>query len=125
MDECTSTTHITADNGENCLCDHFSHATAQQDRKTLEILASLLHSAKSPERCVQIADGYIWNKTSNVRGTRQGNSMKKKYLLTDDQVESIVKLIKEEKELNAANGDEAYNTHWDNIIMAFGYAVIN
>lgn len=51
--------------------------------------------------------------------------MKKKYLLTDDQVESIVKLIKGEKDFNAANGDEAYNTHWDNIIIALGYVVNN
>lgn len=51
--------------------------------------------------------------------------MKKKYLLSDEQTESIVKLINEEKELNAANGDTAYNTHWDEIIMALGYAVHN
>lgn len=58
---------------------------------------------------------YLW---------RKGVSMKNKYYLTEDQVSTLLKLIDDEIELNMANGDGAYNTHWDNIKMAFGYAVI-
>lgn len=49
--------------------------------------------------------------------------MKNKYYLTDDQVKSLIKLINDEIELNIVNGDDAYNTHWQNIKMALGYAV--
>lgn len=45
--------------------------------------------------------------------------------LNNEQPEAIVKLIKEEKELNIRSGDTAYNTFWDGIIMAMGYAVTN
>lgn len=62
MDKCTDTTHVSVDNSENCRCGHFSRATAQQDRKTLETLSALLHSASEPRQCINIAEGYIWNK---------------------------------------------------------------
>ena len=48
---------------------------------------------------------------------------KQKYLLGDNQVECILKLINEEKELNLANGDGSYNTYWDYVITALGYQV--
>jgi hypothetical protein len=38
--------------------------------------------------------------------------------LTKEQCEGIMKLINDEKRVNEANGDEAYNTFWDNIIKA-------
>lgn len=51
-------------------------------------------------------------------------SIKKKYYLTDEQVSGIVKLLNEEIELNLQNNDEAYNTYWQDIKMALGYAVV-
>lgn len=45
--------------------------------------------------------------------------------LTDDQIKSLVKLINDEMATNKSNDDEAYNTHWENVKMALGYAVIH
>jgi hypothetical protein len=53
-----------------------------------------------------------------------GGTMKSKYYLTDEECTGLVKLINEEIELNRANGDEAYNTFWENIKMALGYAIV-
>lgn len=50
--------------------------------------------------------------------------MKSKYYLTDEQCAGLVKLINEEIELNRANQDEAYNTFWEDIKMALGYAIV-
>lgn len=50
--------------------------------------------------------------------------MKGKYYLTDEECAGLVKLIDEEVELNRANEDEAYNTFWENIKMALGYAIV-
>lgn len=50
--------------------------------------------------------------------------MKKKYYLSDEQVAGLVKLINEEMELNKQNQDDAYNTYWEGIKMALGYAIV-
>jgi len=50
--------------------------------------------------------------------------MKNKYYLTDEQTQGLLKLIDEEIELNEANGDDAYNTFWENIKMDLGYAIV-
>lgn len=53
----------------------------------------------------------------------KGEFVKKKYYLSDEQVTGLVKLVNEEMELNKQNQDEAYNTYWENIKMALGYAI--
>jgi hypothetical protein len=49
---------------------------------------------------------------------------KTRVYLTDDQTQGLVKLIDAEVELNEVNGDSAYNTYWENIKMALGYAIV-
>lgn len=49
---------------------------------------------------------------------------KNKVYLTDDQLTGLVKLIDDEIELNTVNGDDAYNTYWENIKMALGFAIV-
>jgi hypothetical protein len=50
--------------------------------------------------------------------------MDNKIILTDDQAKGLVKLIDQEIKANIQAGDEAYNTYWENIKMALGYAII-
>lgn len=44
------------------LTTHTEKALSAADRKTLETLSSILHSAKDPVRNIEIADSYILNK---------------------------------------------------------------
>jgi hypothetical protein len=48
--------------------------------------------------------------------------MNNEYHLTDDQITGILKLIDAEIELNAANGDDAYNSFWEQVKQALGYS---
>lgn len=47
----------------------------------------------------------------------------KRYILSDNQVKGLVKLIDNEIELNNKSGDEAYNPYWEKIKMELGYAI--
>lgn len=44
--------------------------------------------------------------------------------LTRDQSEGVIKLLDDEMQRNTNNQDDAYNTYWENIKMALGYAIV-
>lgn len=41
--------------------------------------------------------------------------------LEDGQLQSLKRLIDDEKQLNLDNNDGAYNPYWDNILTAMGF----
>ena len=49
---------------------------------------------------------------------------KKTIKLSNDQISGLLRLIDEETTANNLAGDEVYNTYWDNIKMALGYAIV-